>query len=695
VKKIVNISLGSSRDDFEFETTFLNQKFLLKRIGADRDFEKAADLLLSWNKKANGIGLGGIEFPFSIGSKEISDKKTRKLLDVAKQLQTPVTTGNILRNVGHEWSLLHTQFVYGGNYFNNARVFFFSGMVSSKIANVMSEFTENLQFADPILENGIPRLIGSIKELELYAKGIHDSLKWIQLKRLAMSAPPIRRANEYMLRQAVRKANVLVVPHYHFYKFLDDFSSEDLKGKIVITSTAYDDRVDYLKEKGVSVIIDTTPKLLKKVVGVSILEALLFAALKIPQKKGSDDDLLEIITEMQLEPRIIYPSGKTERINRFAYVVHPLTRDFLKKIKPIEVISDIAPSAMKTVEKIMAYAPPFVYSKVTGIKSDQGVQAEGWLIALGETPEQMQAHGPEFTTKRILQAARIAKGLGAQIMGLGMLPKAMHDTSLVVAKHAVLPITTGNSYVASTALWAAAEAVRRMGLTRLKNNKILRAKAMVIGATGAVGSICSRLLATAFEEVYITSRNMAKLLALQESIEAEAPDVKLHVSTRADMYLEEMDVIVAASAEAGKVLDIMRLKPGCVVTDITRPMIFSKEDVAKRPDVLVIQSGEILLPGENIEMKDIGLPPNVAYAGLAETIILALEGRFETFTVGSDTQWDKVREIYRLGLKHGMKLAAISGVNGVFRDEDIDRVKAFAVKELKKNDSSKKASKSR
>ena len=695
MKQIVNISLGSSRDDFEFETSFLNQKFLLKRIGADRDFEKASDLLLLWNKKAAEIGLGGIEFPFSIGSKEMSDKKTRKLLDVAKQLQTPVTTGNILRNVGHEWSLLHTQFVYGGNYFNNARVLFFSGMVSSKIANVMSEFTENLQFADPILENGIPRLIGSIKELELYAKGIHDALNWISLRRLVMGAPPIRRTNEYLLRQAVRKAHVLVVPHYHFYKFLDDFNSEDLKGKIVITSTAYDDRVDYLKEKGVSVIIDTTPKLLKKVVGVSILEALLFAALKIPQKKGSDDDLLEIITEMQLEPRIIYPSGKTERVNRFAYVVHPLTRDFLKKIKPIEVISDIAPSAMKTVEKIMAYAPPFVYSKVTGIKSDQGVQAEGWLIALGETPEQMQAHGAEFTTKRILQAAKIAKGLGAQIMGLGMLPKAMHDTSLEVAKHAVLPITTGNSYVASAALWAAAEAVRRMGLTRLKNNKILRAKAMVIGATGAVGSICSRLLATAFEEVYITSRNMAKLLALQESIEAEAPDVKLHVSTRADMYLGDMDVIVAASAEAGKVLDIMRLKPGCVVTDITRPMIFSKEDVAKRSDVLVIQSGEILLPGEKIEMKDIGLPPNVAYAGLAETIILALEGRFETFTVGSDTQWDKVREIYRLGLKHGMKLAAISGVNGVFRDEDIDRVKAFAVKELKKNDSSKKASKSR
>jgi len=692
MRQIINISMGTSRDDYEFQTTFLNQKFLLKRIGTDGDFEQASDLLLSWNKKADAIGLGGISFPYEIGSGSIPDQETRDLMELSKQIQTPVTNGNILRSVGQEWSLRHTQFIHGNNYFNNARVLFFSGMASSKIATVMSEYTDNLQFADPLLKNGIPRLISSIKELELYANKVHDVLKWVPGRKFITGFAPMKKANEFLLRNALRQAHVLVVPHFYFYKYLDCFTAEDLQGKIIITSTTYEDRVNYLKEKGVSVIIDTTPKILDKVVGVSLLEALLFSALDIPQKEGSDDDLLEIITEMQMEPRIIYPSGEKKRVNRFAYVVHPLNQEFLKKIKPIEMISDFAPSAMNMVEKAMAYSPPFVYSKVSGIKSKTGVEAEGWLIALGETPEQMQAHTPEFTTKRILQAASIAKKLGAQIMGIGLMPKAMKDTSIEVAKHAVLPITTGNSYVASAALWAAAEAVRRMGLTRLSDNKKLKAKTMVIGATGAVGSICSRLLATAFEEVYIVSKNMAKLLALQESIEEEAPKVKLHVSTRADTHLGDMDVVVAASSEAKNVLDVMRLKPGCVVTDITRPMSLSEEDIAKRQDILIIRSGEILLPGEHVEMKSIGLPDKVAYAGLAETIILALEGRFETFTVGSDTQWDKVREIYRLGLKHGMELAAISGINGVISDEHIDRVKKLAVKELKKNESSKKAS---
>jgi Mg-chelatase subunit ChlI len=100
--------------------------------------------------------------------------------------------------------------------------------------------------------------------------------------------------------------------------------------------------------------------------------------------------------------------------------------------------------------------------------------------------------------------------------------------------------------------------------------------------------------------------------------------------------------------------------------------------VAKRPDVLVIESGEIELPGQ-VKMKNIGLPPGVAYACLAETIVLALEGRFEVFTVGREIEWEKVKEIYKLGLKHGMKLAAISGHKGVYTDEDIQRVRELAL----------------
>jgi hypothetical protein len=231
-------------------------------------------------------------------------------------------------------------------------------------------------------------------------------------------------------------------------------------------------------------------------------------------------------------------------------------------------------------------------------------------------------------------------------------------------------------------LWAAADAMRRMGLLTInKHNKKVAAKTMVIGASGSIGSVSARLLAMSFDEVYLAGRTLSKLDELKASILKETPDAKVFTTIDYNDLLSDMDMIVTSTSGAGKeILDIMKVKPGCVITDVARPLDLPAEDVAKRPDVLVIESGEIDLPTKVKGLKSIGLPPNVIYACLAETIVLALEGRFEVFTVGRDTEWEKVKEIYKLGLKHGMKLAAISGVNGVFSDEDIAKVVKLAKK---------------
>jgi predicted amino acid dehydrogenase len=258
------------------------------------------------------------------------------------------------------------------------------------------------------------------------------------------------------------------------------------------------------------------------------------------------------------------------------------------------------------------------------------------------------------------------------------------DAGVTVAKLAPIPVTTGNSYSASGALWAAADAARRMGLLPTDKDKRIGGKAMVIGATGAIGSVCARLLVYAFEQVYLVDVRDARLLALREEILADKPDANVHISTRADKFLPDMDLIVTATSAAGKkILDIMQVKPGCIITDVARPLDLSPQDVTKRPDVLYIESGEIELPGE-VRMRNIGLPQGIAYACLAETIVLALDGRYETFTIGRDIEWPKVKEIYKLGLKHGMKLAAISGVHGVYTDEQIRAIRDRAIEERKR-----------
>jgi len=425
-------------------------------------------------------------------------------------------------------------------------------------------------------------------------------------------------------------------------------------------------------------VLDATPQPFHVTVVVAVLEAMMLAAVS-GHGQLTNDDLLDMIVSAGLEPRVLYPNGP-KRKSRFAFVIHPLSQKFFSNVEPLGAIAKVSPPVvMDAIEKAMAYAPPFTYSHVTGIKSPTGAEAEGWLISVGGTPKELMAHTPEFTYARLLAAAETARKLGAQVMGLGAFTKVVGDAGVTVAKQSVLPITTGNSYSASGALWAAHDALVELGLTELDDQGRMKGKAMVVGASGAIGSVCARLLALSSDELWLVSPESAKLLALKHDIERGNPRAKVFVGATPDEHIGDMDLIVTATSGAGKrILDIMDVKPGCVITDVARPLDLSAEDVARRPDVLVVESGEIQLPGD-VKMKNIGLPRGVTYACMAETVVLALEGRYETYTVGRNIEWEKVKEIYKLGLKHGMKLATISGVNGNFSAEDFAKIKELAL----------------
>jgi predicted amino acid dehydrogenase len=671
MKTVISISLGSKKQDFEFTTTFLGQKMRVQRVGTNGSTATAAKLLRHWESRADAIGLGVVKDSYRIGAQRLIDKDTSRLSRVVTRV--PLTTGARMADIFLEWAVRHTQNELG-HYFDNANVLFFSGMANYKLAMSMSEYTTNLQFADPLLQLGVPKLLTSLDALGLYASGMHYVSDWTPPR--VIPAVLLKQWTRFVLGKALAKAAMVVAPVHE----LDDFGLEELAGKTIITSNVNDERLARFKDKGVNMVIDGAPVLGGHVLGPEMLDAMIIAATGKAPEDIFEEDILEIITSLDMAPRLLYPNG-FKRVNRFAFVIHPLSQEYFKKIKPVELLSRVSPPLlMDSLEKVMAYAPPFVYSKIEGIKSPTGVEAEGWLISVGGTPKEIMSHSPEFTYRRLLAAADMAKRLGAQIMGLGAFTKVVGDAGVTVARRASLPITTGNSYSASGALWAAHDAVLRMRLVpKPKGKGRVKFKAMVVGATGAIGSACSRLLVRAAEEVTLVSPETAKLLALKASILQETPDAKVVLSASADTHLGDMDMVVTATSGAGKkVLDIMKVKPGCVITDVARPLDLPPEEVAKRPDVLVIESGEIEVPGD-LKVKNIGLPKNVVYACLAETIVLALEGRFENFTVGRAIEWAKVREIYQMGLKHGMKLAAISGVNGVYSDADIERVRELAL----------------
>lgn len=669
MKRVVTVTMNPSKGDFAFETDFLGERFAVRRVGADGNSTKAWELLRRLQADADAMALGEVADHCQVGARTIVNGSTQRLLNVVTRV--PATTGATLRRLLQVRAVRHVQQQLGG-YFNNNLVLFLSGMRNYEIAVALSDYTRNLSFADPVLQAGSPLLLGSLAQLELYARGN----EWVAgYKPWRMLEGSLAGLKNRRVALALGKAQV-VVGTYGEIRTVGD--GNNLDGKTLITSAVTDEQLDFYRKCRVNLVVDVSPKLFDRVVSTATLEAMILAALGRPAEELSDDDFAEIIDELDLKPRLLHPTGKFRNIRRFAFVIHPLSQEYIKKGFPIPKATP--KFVMDRVESLAAHMPPLVYCKMSNIVSPTGAEAEGWLITVGGTPREMLARSPEFTYRRLLAAAEMAEKMGAQLMGLGAFTKVVGDAGVTVARRARIPITTGNSYSASGALWAAHDAMRRMGLVPVPpKGERVAAKTMVIGASGSIGSVSARLLAMAFEQVVIAGRDLKKLEQLKASILEDTPDANVVCSTDYDALLGDMDMIVTSTSGAGKkILDITKVKPGCVITDVARPLDLPPEEVAKRPDVLVVESGEIELPTKVKGLKYIGLPPNVIYACLAETIVLALEGRFEVFTIGRDTEWQKVKEIYRLGLKHGMKLAAISGVNGVFSDEQIAQVVALA-----------------
>ena len=359
-------------------------------------------------------------------------------------------------------------------------------------------------------------------------------------------------------------------------------------------------------------------------------------------------------------------------MGRFAFILHPLTVDYLGNHPRYRWTRNLP---RQWVELAAAYMPGRLVGTVKGGRSKAtGRPVDGLIYAIGTTPRQMLTRAPEFTYKRLNAAVKDAAEHGAKIVGLGAFTKVVGDAGVTVAKRAPIPVTTGNSLTIAATLETAKLTAKRMGWRDLA-----KGKAMIVGATGSIGSVCSRLLAAAVKDVVLVSIEPERLAALKAKILEETPGAKVEVDLTTNRRVGDCDLIVTATSAFGqRVLDVSQCKPGAVILDVALPPDISAEEAATRPDVMIVESGEIVLPGPARFSFDIGLPPGVAYACLAEAALLTMEERYECFTLGRDVQPARVKEIYRLFRKHGLQIAPLRMFGELLTDEMVAEKNARA-----------------
>lgn len=359
-------------------------------------------------------------------------------------------------------------------------------------------------------------------------------------------------------------------------------------------------------------------------------------------------------------------------MEKFAFIIHPINakRDVARK-GGVYSIAKYLPEP--TVEWAIKFKEPIVASHITGVQSPTGAEAEGWFIACPLTPRQLLELPLEFVYKRLTQCGKLAESLGAKIMGLGAFTSVVGDGGITVAKNLNIAVTTGNSYTVATAVEGATDAARRMGIT------LEDAKVAIVGATGSIGRTCAHLLAPRAAEVALIGRDLGRLEGVGQELAGSGARITLHDDVHAGLRAAQIIITVTSAKDA--VIQPNDLIPGAVVCDVARPRDVSVRVARERDDVLVIEGGVVAVPGAQADFRfNFGFPPRTAYACMSETMMLALEGRYESYTLGKDVSVAQVTEISTLAKKHGFKLAGYRSFEKEVTEETIETVKRNAKK---------------
>lgn len=359
---------------------------------------------------------------------------------------------------------------------------------------------------------------------------------------------------------------------------------------------------------------------------------------------------------------------------KFCFVIHPLSFEDVVRYEP-----GAKGKGKPIIAKIMEWMPPWAVAHVTGIRTPDGRETEGWFVSAPLMPAQMLELPREQVYDRILTAIRIGADLGAEVAGLGAFTGVVGDGGVTVNERSPIPVTTGNSLTIAAGVRSLFRGADEMGIDAS------RATAVVVGATGSIGGACVELIAPHVAHVILVARNETRLRKFHESLAARLPCASSY-TTDISAAVRRADLVLTATSSTQDVIEPEDLRTGAVVCEVSLPHDVSRRVAVERPDVLVVEGGNLRVPGdmrwwrvrEPGEPFDMGLPQGTALACMSETMVLALENRCEPYTLGRGIDLAKVREIDALAEKAGFTLADMRAFDLPISREQIARTRAAA-----------------
>jgi hypothetical protein len=296
MKRAVSVSLGSSSRDKRVLVKFKDKEIIVERIGTDGDIEKAKRLYTELDGKIDAFGVGGVDLYLRLDQREYPLRAALKLVEGVKK--TPLVDGRGLKHTLERRVFeLAAPLLKESPHFKQAFVPVAVDRIG--LAQAVSEVSEAIVIGDLMVALGIPIPIRGIASFKRLARVLLPIVSYFPMSMIFYGSGGAEQKPKYT--SYFNSSDLLAGD----FLFMRKYMPEDISGKTVITNTTTEENIELLRERGVRLVITTTPRYEGRSFGTNMLEA----ALTVYAGKGrplSDDELNALIDELELRPAVMY-----------------------------------------------------------------------------------------------------------------------------------------------------------------------------------------------------------------------------------------------------------------------------------------------------------------------------------------------------------------------------------------------------
>lgn len=296
-RRVVSISLGSSKRNKAHEVKILGEDFRIERIGTDGDLEKFAEMFRELDGQVDAIGVGGADIYVVVGERRYAFRQILKLVSGATK--TPVVDGSGLKHT-LERETIRTLQREGTVDFAHSTTLLVSAVDRFGMAQALVEAGGKVIYGDLLFGIGVPIAVRSYPTVKAIGSIVLPIITKLPFKWFY----PTGEKQEHRtpkFPKVFAEADIIAGDWHYIRRYAPD----KMPGKTILTQTLRKADLDWLSTTGAKRAITTTPVMGGETFATNVMEGVIVALLQKRPSEISEADYLDALKRLDWKPNEI------------------------------------------------------------------------------------------------------------------------------------------------------------------------------------------------------------------------------------------------------------------------------------------------------------------------------------------------------------------------------------------------------